>query len=178
MENLIFAGWENLARTFIVGVIAYTCLIFCLRVSGKRTLSKMNAFDLIVTISLGSILASIMLSQGVTLAKGILAFTLLIALQFLVTWSSVRIRWIRRLVTGEPQMLFENGCFVREALRRTRVTESEVCAAARAAGVADMKELKAVVLETDGSFSVIKGKGDPESSSLLDVRRDRTRRAC
>lgn len=131
MENVIFAGWEELARTFIVGVLAYTCLILCLRVSGKRTLSKMNAFDLIVTISLGSILASIMLSQGVTLSKGILAFTLLIALQFLVTWSSVRTRWIRQLVTGEPQMLLENGCFVSAALRRTRVTESEVRAAAR-----------------------------------------------
>lgn len=171
MENVIFSGWEELARTFIVGVIAYTCLIVCLRLSGKRTLSKMNAFDLIVTISLGSILASIMLSQGVTLAKGILAFSLLIALQFLVTWSSVRIPWIRQLVTGEPQLLLEHGCFVTDALRRTRVAESEVRAAVRAAGMADMNSLRAVVLETDGSFSVIQhDKSEPENSSLLGVR--------
>ncbi|WP_366521638.1 YetF domain-containing protein [uncultured Marinobacter sp.] len=151
-------------------MIAYTSLIACLRVSGKRTLSKMNAFDLIVTISLGSILASIMLSQGVTLAKGIVAFSLLIALQFLVTWSSVRMPSIRQLVTGEPQLLLEHGCFITDALGRTRVSESEVRAAVRAAGVADMKSLRAVVLETDGSFSVIQSnKGEPEDSSLLGV---------
>lgn len=154
----IFFEWEELARTLIVGVVAYTCLILCLRVSGKRTLSKMNAFDLIVTVSLGSVLASIVVSEGASLAKGILAFTLLIALQFVVTWSSVRIRWVRRLVTGEPQMLVENGSVVTGALRRARVTESEVRAAARAAGVADMKIIDAIVLETDGSFSIVQGK--------------------
>jgi uncharacterized membrane protein YcaP (DUF421 family) len=174
LENIIYNGWEELARTFIFGVLAYTCLVFCLRVSGKRTLSKMNAFDLIVTVSLGSTLASILMSEGVTLAKGILAFTLLIGLQFLVTWSSVRIRWIRRLVTGEPQMLVEDGCFLKTALRRSRVTEGEVLAAARSAGVADMALISAVVLETDGSFSVIKGKAEAENSSLVDVRENRS----
>jgi uncharacterized membrane protein YcaP (DUF421 family) len=98
---------------------------------------------------------------------------LLIALQFIVTWSSVRIRWVRKLVTGEPQMLFENGCFVKGALRRARVTESEVRAAARVAGVADMTVIDAIVLETDGSFSVIKGRVEPEKSSLAGVRRIR-----
>jgi uncharacterized membrane protein YcaP (DUF421 family) len=178
MEDIIYTGWEELARTFIVGVLAYTCLVVCLRVSGKRTLSKMNAFDLIVTVSLGSTLATILLSQGVTLAKGILAFTLLIALQFLVTWSSVRIRWIRRLVTGEPQILVENGCLLTASLRRARVTEGEVHAAARSAGVADMALISAVVLETDGSFSVIQGKAEPENSSLVDVRGNRSNKVA
>ena len=71
------------------------------------------------------------------MAKGVFAFTLLIALQFIVTWSSVRIRWIRKIVTGEPQMLVENGTFITAVLRRAHVTESEVRAAARAAGLAD-----------------------------------------
>ena len=102
MEDAIFAGREENSRTLVVGILAYTSLVICLRVSGKQTLSKMNAFDLIVTVSLGSSLASIVVSQGVSLVKGIVAFTLLIALQFVVTWSSVRVRWIRKLVTGEP----------------------------------------------------------------------------
>lgn len=174
MEDAIFAGWGELARTLVVGVLAYTSLVICLRVSGKRTLSKMNAFDLVVTVSLGSTLASIVVSEGVTLVKGILASSLLIALQFIVTWSSVRIRWVRKLVTGEPQMLFENGSFVEGALRRARVTESEVRAATRSSGVADMTVIDAIVLETDGSVSVIKGMVEPEKSSLAGVRRNRS----
>lgn len=173
MEDAIFAGWEELARTLVVGGLAYISLVICLRVSGKRTLSKMNAFDLIVTVSLGSTLASIVVSQGVSLVKGIVAFTLLITLQFVVTWSSVRVRWIRKLVTGEPQILLEDGKFLFESLRRSRVTESEVRAAVRAAGLADITVIDAVVLETDGSFSVIKEKAEFKKSSLIDVRKAR-----
>lgn len=171
MEHIFYDGWQGLGRTLIVGVLAYAGLVVCLRVSGKRTLAKMNAFDLIVTVSLGSTLASILLSKDVALAEGILAFLLLIGLQFAVTWSSVRVRWIRRLVTGEPQMLLEQGAFLAKPMHRARVTDSEVRAAVRSAGICDMTSVQAVVLETDGSFSVIRqagGTGDPSTS---DVRR-------
>ncbi|UYG08412.1 DUF421 domain-containing protein [Halomonas sp. M4R1S46] len=103
---MLFSGWDSLLRTLIVGVLAYVVLIVFLRVSGKRTLSKMNAFDLVVTVALGSTLATVLLAKDVALAEGLLAFALLIGLRFAVTWSSVRARWVRRLATGEPLMLF------------------------------------------------------------------------
>jgi hypothetical protein len=65
----------------------------------------MNAFDLVVTVALGSTLATVLLNKEVALAEGVLAFAVLIGLQFIVTWSSVRQRWIRQIVTGEPRML-------------------------------------------------------------------------
>jgi len=170
LEYIFYDGWEGLALTLVVGVLAYAGLVVCLRGSGKRTLSKMNAFDLIVTIALGSTLASILLSKDVALAEGILAFSLLIGLQFAVTWSSVRVRWIRRLVTGEPQMLLERGAFLPTALRRARVTEGEVRAAVRAAGLCDLASVEAVVLETDGSFSVVRRGDGTGASSIADVR--------
>ncbi|BES70548.1 DUF421 domain-containing protein [Marinobacter nanhaiticus D15-8W] len=170
MENILYDGWQGLARILIVGILAYISLILCLRISGKRTLAKMNAFDLVVTVSLGSTLASIILSDGVALAEGVGAFVLLITLQFVVTWSSVRIRWVRQIVTGEPQLLLHGGHFVSAALRRARVTKSEVRAAVRSAGISDLNAVQAVVLETDGSFSVVRGADRPENSSLVDVR--------
>lgn len=99
-----------------------------------------------------------------------LAFAILIGLQFAVTWSSVRIPWIRRLVTGEPQMLLRHGAFLPMALRRARVTEAEVRAAVRAAGVCNLESVAAVVLETDGSFSVVRVSDAAGASSLADVR--------
>src|SRR5690606_19709687 len=96
-------------RTLVVGVLAYVSLIFFLRATGKRTLSKMNAFDFVVTVALGSTLATILLSMDVSLAQGCLAMALLIGLQYVITWSSVRMRWIRRTVTGEPTLLFYRG---------------------------------------------------------------------
>lgn len=87
MEAIFFNGWFALLRTAVVGVLAYAALVLFLRVSGKRTLAKMNAFDLVVTVSLGSTLATINLSANVALAQGLLALALLIALQFVMTWS-------------------------------------------------------------------------------------------
>ena len=169
MERLFFDDWLGLSRTLIVGVLAYGILILVLRFSGKRTLAKMNAFDLIVTVSLGSTLATVLLSKDVALAEGILALVLLIGLQYVVTWSSVRLRWVRRLVTGEPQMLLRKGVFLHSALRRSRVTEGEVRAAVRSAGVLDLESVEAVVLETDGSFSVIQKSTGTGVSTLEDL---------
>ncbi|MEO5606361.1 MAG: YetF domain-containing protein, partial [Polaromonas sp.] len=155
MEHIFYNRWEDLARTLMIGVLAYVFLVGCLRWSGKRTLSKMNAFDFIVTISLGSVLASILLSKSVSLSEGMLALSLLVGLQFVVTWTSVRFRWVRRFVTGEPLLLLDQGEFLPAALQRARVTENEVRAAIRAAGIGHLDRVAAVVLETDGSFSVV-----------------------
>ena len=164
MENILFSGWDALLRTPVVGVLAYVTLVAFLRISGKRTLSKMNAFDLVVTVALGSTLATVLLSKDVALAEGALAFALLIGLQFAVTWSSVRARWVRQWVTGEPVILLYRGELLPAALRRARVADDEVRAAVRSAGLASLNGAEAVVLETDGSFSVVRrgdGNGRP-----------------
>ena len=166
MEGIFFNGWFTLLRTVVVGILAYAALIAFLRVSGKRTLAKMNAFDLIVTVSLGSTLATIALSADVALAQGVLALALLVALQFVITWSSVRWGWIRRTITGEPSLLLFRGQYLHAELRRARVTEEEVRAAVRSEGLSAIEGVHAVVLETDGSFSVI-ANDDRESTSSL-----------
>lgn len=148
-------------------------LVAFLRISGKRTLSKMNAFDFLVTVALGSTLASILLTRDVTLVQGGVAFVVLIGLQYVVTWSSVRIGWIRKAVTGEPSVLLLRGELLADAMRRTRVTEGEVRAAVRAAGLESFEDAGAVVLETDASFSVIPRQGEHDRDqmpSLSDVR--------
>ena len=167
---MFFGGWESVRRTLIVGVLVYVTLVVFLRISGKRTLSKMNAFDLVVTVALGSTLAAVLLDKQVPLLDGALGFALLIALQFVVTWSSVRAHWVRRLVTGEPRMVLHRGEFLPDALRRARVTRDDVRAALRSAGLASLDDAEAVVLETDGSFSVVRRGDGGACSSLEGVR--------
>lgn len=162
LEDVFFDGWSGLSRTLVVGVMAYIVMVAFLRISGKRTLSKMNAFDLIVTVALGSTLATVLLSEDVALAEGALAFAVLIGLQFIVTWSSVRALWVRKLVTGEPRMLYYRGKLLPDALRTARVTVNEVEAAVRSSGMATLAEAESIILETDGSFSVIRQQpGEP-----------------
>lgn len=167
---MFFDNWYGMLRVLLVGVLAYAALVLFVRISGKRTLAKMNAFDLVVTVALGSTLASIVLTRDVALAEGVLALGLLIVLQFLVAWLSVRSQAMRRLVKAEPSLLFHEGRFLDGVLRRERVTREEVVAAIRAAGQARLDQVGAVVLETDGSFSVLpRAAGD--LTALSGVRR-------
>ncbi|NJN15180.1 MAG: DUF421 domain-containing protein [Oscillochloris sp.] len=168
---MFFDGWQGIWRTLIVGVLAYLALVALLRVSGKRTLSKMNAFDLIVTVALGSTLATILLSSDVALAEGLTAFALLIGLQFVIAWLSVHSKTVSKLVKADPTLLVYQGRILPDVLRHERVVDAEVLAAIRSEGFADLADVAAVVLETDGTFTVIKKVAQPTKSTLENVDR-------
>jgi len=149
-----FDSWYDLFRLLVVGPVAYVSLVLLLRVSGKRTLAKLNAFDLVVTVALGSTLATVLLSSTVSIAEGVLGMLLLVGLQYAVAWTQVRVPAVRRAVGSEPTLLYRDG-FLDDALRRQRMTREEVLHAARTASHPDLSDVAAVVLETDGTLSVL-----------------------
>ncbi len=151
-------------RTVVVGVPAYLALIVILRIAGKRTLSQMNAFDFIVTVALGSTLATIMVSREVSLAQGVLALFVLVGLQFAITWTSFRSGSLARLAKSEPAALVYRGRMIRRAMQRERVLEAELQAAVRERGLGSIDDADLVVLETDGTFSVIRNLSEPGSA--------------
>lgn len=162
---MFFDDWLGLVQVAVVGVLAYAAIVLLLRVTGKRTLSKMNAFDLIVTVALGSTLATVILSQDVALAEGLVAFAVLIFLQLAVAWLSARSTAVRDIVKGQPTLLLYRGEMMTQALVDQRVAPEEVMAAIRASGHRSLEQVGAVVLETDGSFSVIgSAAGGPPSA--------------
>jgi uncharacterized membrane protein YcaP (DUF421 family) len=166
---MFFDTWNGLARVLVMAALAYPLLIAAVRASGKRTLSKMNAFDLVVTVALGSTLATILLNSQVSLAEGALALGSLVALQYATAWASARHRGVRRLVKAEPTLLLHDGRMLGEAMRRERVTPDEVRQAIRAQGTGAVEQVQAVVLETDGSFSVIPRSQSGSGTAMDDV---------
>lgn len=154
-EPIFFDSWLGMLRVVVVGLAAYGILILMLRLSGKRTLGKMNAFDLVVTVALGSTLATVLLNADVPLLEGILALALLVYLQFAITWLSVRSEWFENLIKSEPTLLVHESRYLDSTLRQQRVTREEIAAALRASGLTDISEVRSVVLETDGSMTVI-----------------------
>jgi len=170
---MFFESWFGLLRVLVVGTLAYVALVAILRLSGKRTLTKLNAFDLVVTVALGSTLATVLLSKSVVLAEGVLAMVLLVLLQFVITWLSVRSPRIRDMVKGEPTLIVHQGQFLDGALRAQRMTRDEVMEALRGNGVSDAAQVAAVVLETDGSISVIKAADQDAAAPTLSGVRQR-----
>lgn len=161
-EPIFFATWSSFLRVIFVGLAAYGALVVMLRLSGKRTLSKMNAFDLIITVALGSTLATVLLNRSVPLAEGVSALALLVYLQFAITWLSVRSDRVTRLVKSEPTLLVRDGVFLDGAMRRQRVSREEVLAALRENGTTDISRAACVVLETEGTLSIIEITAQPQ----------------
>ena len=147
----------------IVGVAAATYLwvVFVLRISGKRTLAKLNAFDFVVTVALGSLLATTIVSKDVDWLAGALGFGLLALFQLVVSHTSLRWRWFGKLVRSQPTLVVKDGRFLDQAMRSERLTPGEVEAAIRKQGVGKLSDVAAVVFETDGSFSVISTSSGP-----------------
>lgn len=161
-----FDSWSDVQRIVLVGLSAYAVLVLLLRVSGKRTLAKLNAFDFVITIAIGSMLATIVLDSRTSLADGLIALWLLVALQFVVAWVTSRVTWLRRIVAAGPTVLLEDGRVRHDVLRRHRVRLDELEQAVRGAGVGDLSLVAAVVLETDGTLSVVKASDAGDRSAL------------
>ena len=168
-KTVFVNDWFGLVRVLVVGCLAYVVLILWLRITGKRTLSKWNAFDFVVTIALGSTLASVIISRDVPLMEGVVALGLLVGLQYMITWLSVRYPSLQKLIKAEPTLLLDKGKFLDDVMRRERVSESEVRMAIRSQGAVAIEEIEAVVLETDGSFSVMTKSKTDSRSALEDI---------
>lgn len=169
MSGWLFDGWEKLGRSLILAVLAYAALVILLRVSGKRTLSKMNVFDFVFVVALGSTLATTILSPDVSLADGIAAFVALISLQILLSWLCTVSHTVDHFLNGEPTLLLHRGEILVDTAKRARVTREEIISAVRTAQLGSLDEIDSIVLETDGNFSIVWQKTDGRNSAMIDA---------
>ena len=109
----------------------------------------------VVTVALGSTLASILLSEDVALAEGLVAVVMLVGMQWVVAKSAVSFEPWRKFIRSDPVILLAHGNLDAEKMLSERVTEVEVDIAIRIRGFGDRGMIAYVVLEADGSMSII-----------------------
>lgn len=163
--GLLFNSWSDLGRVLVLGVLGYISLVLLLRISGNRTLSKLNAFDFIVTIALGSTFGSFILNKEISLAEGVMGFIVLIGMQYVVSWLTIRSTTIKRLVKSEPSLVYYNQEYLVDSMKRSRIAKAEIEQSVRNQGYASLENVEAVVLETDGSLSII-SRSEKEKKKL------------
>lgn len=167
--HYFFDGWDKVVRVVILAICAYVGLVVLLRASGKRTLTKLNVYDFVFVVALGSVLAATVLTPGITLAEGLTSTFVLIAMQYLLSLVCTVSGKIDTFINGEPALVFHKGAFLWDAMKRERVSPEEVRAAAREGGMLSMDHIDSIVLETDGTFSVVHKDGRDANSALSDV---------
>lgn len=97
-----------------------------MRISRKRTLSQLGMFDFIITIAFGSILASTLLDSTISFLEGLLGFALLVILQFIISFTSVHFSWFSNLIKANPVMLYSDGEYFKETMKKERILEKEI----------------------------------------------------
>jgi uncharacterized membrane protein YcaP (DUF421 family) len=150
-----FNGWESVGRIVVFAITAYVIVTALIRVLGKRTISQMNPSDFVMTVAVGSIVASWILPANVSFVDGLAAATTMLALKMLTELVKTRSRPLRKIIDGAPTLLAYHGRFLHEVMTRENVSEEEVLEGLRQQGVAKLEDAAAVVLEINGDVSVL-----------------------
>ena len=157
---------ESLLAILLTAIGIYIALILFTRISGKRSFSKMSSFDFAVTVALGSIVATAILSKSVSLQQGVTGLGALYLIQITVAYIR-RYQAIRNMIDNKPTFLMRNGEILHENLKKCKVTESDFKAKLREANVIQLSEVKAVIFESTGDISVLHGSTDKDVDDYI-----------
>jgi uncharacterized membrane protein YcaP (DUF421 family) len=140
-------------------ITVFGVLLVLTRVIGRRELSSLQPFDLLLLIILGDAVQQGLTQDDYSLTGTFLVIFTFAVLQVSVSWIGYRFPATRPVLEGEPIVILQDGELIERNLRRERLTPQEVAEAARAEGVAQLSEIKWGVLETNGKISFIKNSG-------------------
>lgn len=167
-----FESWDEVLRMSTSTVVVYFFVIFLVRIAGKRSASKMNNFDWIVTVAIGSMVSTVILVPQVHVVGGLVAITLLVVLQFVITHLSTQAPFLNNLFRARPKLLYYEGRWMKKALRQERLSRSEVISAARAEGLANLDDVLAIVFESSAELSFLRKSGHSTPVLLEDVKEE------
>ena len=168
MDEVFFKDWKSIGHVVLATIIAFITLFFFLRISGNRTLAKLNAFDFVVTVALGSTLSDMMLAM-VPLIEGAIVLILINGLQYIFAWAARMSKKMEKVLNAVPILLFYDGKFIEKAMSKEAVTKDELYSTIRESGIDQIDEVKAIVMELNGQITVVKKSDGTGKSSLDDI---------
>lgn len=154
MKTLFEITSENAFAIALSGLLIYISVIFFTRISGKRSISKMSSFDFAITIALGSVIATTLLSKSVTLLEGIFGLLCLYTFQSLAAYFR-RYHSFQNFIDNTPLLLMKGSNILHENLKKARVTETDLRSKLREANVLKLSQVRAVIFETTGDIVVL-----------------------
>ncbi len=169
---MFFNTWQDIGRIVIISILSYVALILLLRRAGKRTLSQMNAFDFAASVAVGSTLSTVILDRDIALVEGLTAFIVLIGLQMLMGWLAIRSDVFGQILKADAQLLYYRGSYLHKEMKRARISREDIYRIVREQGRSEMNNIQAVIMESDGSLSVVMESGKEINWSTTEVMKD------
>ena len=137
-------------------VIIYVVMFGFTRALGRRELSSLQPFDLILLIVIGDLIQSGVTQNDLSVTGVIMVLCTIGVLQVLTSYLGFRFRRIRPILQGEPIVLVENGKLIERNMRRERLTLDDLAEKARLSEIASIDDIRWAVLETNGDISFVK----------------------
>jgi uncharacterized membrane protein YcaP (DUF421 family) len=167
--TFLWNGLQPLVRIIIVGVAAYLSIVLILRVSWKRTLASMSAFDFVIAVAVGAVFGRTLTTKNLSISEALTAFILLAVLQFIFAYFENKSDTFKYIFNTKPRLLYYNGEFLEKNLHKERLDKSKVLSAARKEGFGSMDNVAAVILEIDATLSVIGKSEEGENSTYKEL---------
>jgi len=134
---------------------AFAFIFFLTRIVGRRELSSLEPFDLIMLIVLGDLVQQGVTQSDYSVTGLVLAAGTIALMQVLVSYLSFRFRRLQPVLNGEPIVLVDDGRLLERNLARERLTREEVLEQARQNQIGSFDEIRLAILETSGQISFI-----------------------
>lgn len=164
---MFFQGWDTILETIILSILVYISIIIILRISGKRTLASFNAFDFLITVTIGSIASSTILSSSTKFFDGIFSIVTLVLLQYIVAKISQSIKPFRKIIKAEPTLLYYDGKYIEENLSKMRVSVDDILQEVRINSGVTIDEVHSVILEANGKLAVVTEGSDENLRGMV-----------
>ncbi|MDO5745967.1 MAG: DUF421 domain-containing protein [Micrococcaceae bacterium] len=161
--------WADAARVVFSAIALYALVLGLIRIMGQRTMASLSSFDLAAAVALGAVVGRAILGYTPTLVAGALGLITLLVLQAL-TGQLRRYRRGLAMVNNKAYLLMAGNVTVASNLRRTHVSENEIIARLRLAGIRSREEVACVILESTGEISVLRAGIGIEPEFLRNVK--------
>jgi uncharacterized membrane protein YcaP (DUF421 family) len=136
-------------------VIVFFAIFFITRVVGRRELSTMEPFDLILLIVTGDLVQQGVTQSDYSLTGALTVIATIALLTVALSYVNFKVPRLRPVLEGEPLVLVQDGEIIERNLRRERITVEELLAGARQQQIASLAQVRFAVLETNGAISFI-----------------------
>ena len=171
-EKWFAIEWQQALGISLSALGLYGGLIVFTRLMGLRSFSKLSSYDFAMTVAIGSILASTILSDSPSLAQGIVAVAVLFLIQGTISVIRRKSKLLKSLIDNQAIILMAHGEYFCDNLKEANLTKSDVQEVLRRNGLKAKSEVFAVIMETTGDMSVIKQDNTAPDWSLFDDIRD------
>src|SRR5690606_12022070 len=142
-------------ETVVRILFVYVFLMVALRLLGKREFGEMAPFDLVVLLLIPEVFQQAIMGEDFSMTAAVVAASTLMTLVLITSFASYRWKKVGEIVGGRPTVLASEGILIPEAMHRERVSPDEVVAAVRDAGLEELKQVKFVILQSDGRLAVV-----------------------